>query len=59
MAKKKPMQHLYREGANERMLKEFKKKYGTGCVDVKGRCVPKYKYVYGATVGKMKRQYGF
>ena len=53
------MKHLYRRGASKEMLKDFKERYGTSCVKVNGKCVEKYKYVYGATVGRMKRQYGF
>lgn len=38
--------HLYREGAKYKEEKEFEKRYGK----------KKGKYVYGATVGKVKRE---
>lgn len=40
------MKHLYKEGANIQEEKVFEKRYGK----------KKGKYVYGATVGKVKRE---
>jgi hypothetical protein len=43
---RKKTEHLYRNGAKSRELSEFEKRYGT----------KKGKYVYGATVGKVRRE---
>lgn len=40
------MKHLYRQGAKAKMERSFEKRYGTN----------KGKRIYGAVVGKVKRQ---
>lgn len=44
-AKSKGRKHIYRSGAEKKVKRSFKRRYGK----------KKGEYVYGATVGKLKR----
>ena len=43
---KRKSKHLYKDGAKRRELRSFERKYGR----------KKGKYIYGATVGKVRRE---